>query len=200
MIKKIFFVFALALISQLIVSCVNCNCLPIKTVYYTNTALLLRNMDFSLAEPKISNAAIISGANYGIQIQLQTEIIVLNKKQIRFGLMQAAYACSCPEDDFIAKDNIASLKIFSNNDFDATHPKNTDLSLYFKAKRNNAMVTITDYIAAIKDQFDVYPNNFYEGVFLQTMPTLNKKHRFKIVITLTDGRVLEAETTEVELT
>ncbi|RZK33302.1 MAG: DUF5034 domain-containing protein [Pedobacter sp.] len=199
MIKKIFFVLALALISQLIVSCVDCNCLPIKTVYYTNKALLLKNMDFSLAEPRISNAGIISGANFGIQIQLQTEMIISYKMQVKWGFMQPAYACSCPEDNFIAKDNIASLTIFSNNDFDVAHPKNTDLSLYFKAKRNNVMVPITDYIATINDQKYGYPNNFYEGIFLQTMPTSNKKHKFKVVITLTDGRILEAETTEIEL-
>jgi hypothetical protein len=124
---------------------------------------------------------------------------VSNKSQISVGLMQSAYACSCPEDNFIAKDNIALLTIFSNNDFDVAHPKNTDLSLYFNAKINNVMVPITDYIATINDQKYGYPNNFYEGVFLQTMPTSNRKHKFRVVITLTDGRILEAETSEVEL-
>lgn len=199
MIKKIAFVFAFALMTQLIVACVNCNCPPIRTIYYTNKGISLKNMDAALPQPSVTNAGIIASTKYGIQVQLLTQQLTLLKPRITFGIMQSAYACSCPEDDFIAKEDIFSLKVFSDQDFDSTHPKNTDLSLYFKAKRYDTLLPIIDYIKSSKDMGYISSYDFYEGIFLQVAPSANKKHKFKVVITLTDGRTLEAETTEVEL-
>ncbi|TCD12552.1 DUF5034 domain-containing protein [Pedobacter frigidisoli] len=199
MIKKILYVFILALMAQLIVACVNCNCPPIRTIYYTNKGISLKNMDSALPQPSVTNTGIIASTKYGIQIQLLTQQLTLSKPQISWGLMQSAYACKCPEDDFIAKEGILSLKVFSDQDFDSTHPKNTDLSLYFKAKRYDKLLPIIDYIKSSKDMGYISSYDFYEGIFLQVAPTVSKKHKFKIVITLSDGRTLEAETTEVEL-
>lgn len=92
-----------------------------------------------------------------------------------------------------------TLEIFSNNDFDASHPKNTDLSSYFKVKISNNLNTITEYIKYINKFYQTSSNPFYWGTFLQVAPTLNKKHKFRLKMTLSDGRILEAETTEVEL-
>ncbi len=199
MIKKISSVFLLALISQLIVACINCNCPPVKTVYFNNKGISLKNMDLSLPQSMVTNSGHITATNYGIQIDLIKEFLILNKQPINWGIMQSAYACSCGEDNFISKEDILSLKIFSNEDFDADHPKNTDLSLYFKAKKYNVMVPVADYIKSLKDFNNVFKDAFYEGIFLQVTPKINKKHKFKVIITLSDGRILEAETTEVEL-
>ncbi len=200
MIKKIFFVFALTLISQLIAGCVDCNCDPIRTVYFSKKNLSLKNMDASLPDPMLTNALIISSENYGIQFQLLTEQIASTKPRIKWGLIQTAHACKCAEDTRIAKEDILSVEIFSNNDFDASHPKNTDLSLYFKAKRLNSKISIAEYIKTLKDFDYLSIGAFNEGVFLQVKPSIGKKHKFKVRIYLSDGRILEAETTEVELT
>ncbi|MGM9474781.1 DUF5034 domain-containing protein [Pedobacter sp. GSP4] len=199
MIKKVLYILGLALISQLIVACVNCNCPPTRNIYFTNKALSLKNMDKSLPDSMVTNSRIISNANYGIQVRLQTTLLTMRKQQLNWGLMQTAYACSCNDDNFIAKERVVSLKIVSNNDFDASHPKNTDLTLYFKARKGVTMISIADYIKTANELgYDtMYP--FYEGVFLQAAPSINKKHQFKLTITLSDGRILEAETTEVEL-
>ena len=199
MIRKIILVFAFALISQLIAGCVDCNCQPSKTIYFTKKGLLLKNMDASLPQPMVSNAGIITSANYGIQIQFLIENLVSRKQQVKWGLMQSAYACSCVEDTFLPKEDILSVEIFSNNDFDSTHPKNTDLSLYFKVKRYATTIPIADYIKSLKDLNSLAGNAFYDGVFLQVAPSINKKHKFKVRVALSDGRVLEAETIEVEL-
>jgi len=199
MIKRIFFVLGLALMAQVIVACVNCNCPPTRTIYFTNSGLLLKNMDLSLTQSMVTNSATISSANYGIQVQLQTTLLTMGKQHANWGLMQSAYACSCNEDEFIGKESISALKIVSNSDFDISHPKNTDLSLYFKARKGATMISIADYIKSLKEF--KYDNKyaFYEGIFLQATPTTSKKHQFKLIITLSDGRILEAETTEVEL-
>lgn len=200
MIKKIFFVLGLALMAQLIVACVNCNCPPTRTIYFTNKGLLLKNLDLSLPQPMLTNSGTVSSANYGIQVLLQTVLLTKGKQHTNWGLMQSAYACSCDNDNFISKEAILSLKIVSNNDFDTSHPKNTDLSLYFKARKGATLIPIADYIKTSNDiNYDIM-YAFNEGVFLQVTPNVNKKHKFKLTITLSDGRILEAETTEIELT
>lgn len=200
MIKKILLVFGLALISQLIGSCINCHCTSPQTIYFTNKGTSLKNLDSSLPQPKVTSAGTISSTNYGIQIQLITQQITSRKQQISWGLIQSAYACSCVEDDYIAKEGFSSIKIFSDNDFDDTHPKGTDLSLYFKAKSDDTMISLADYLKSFKDFKYIPPIIFYEGVFLQVPPKSGKRHKFKVSITLSDGRILESETTEVELT
>lgn len=200
MIKKILFVFGLALMSQLIVACINCNCPPVRTIYFTSKGLSLKNMDLSLPQPMVTNSGTISSANYGIQVQLQTTLLTMGTQHRTWGLMQSAYACSCNEDEFIGKEHILSLKIVSSNDFDTNHPKNTDLSLYFKAIKGATIIPIADYIKSSNELNYNIMYAFSEGIFLQAAPNMNKKHKFKLILTLSDGRIIEAETSEVELT
>ena len=199
MIKKVLFVFVIAVVLQTIAGCVDCNCGPIKKIYFTRKGLSLKNMNSALPLPMVTDTGIISSANYGIQVRLLTEHLAVRKQKINWGLIQTAQACSCPEDDFIPKEDIASVEIFSNNDFDAAHPKNTDLSLYFKVKNYKVTTPIAEHIKRLKDSNYIARQAFYDGVFLQTGPASSKKHKFKVRITLSDGRILEAETTEVEL-
>lgn len=199
MIKKIIFVFALGLAVQTITGCVDCNCGPTKDVFFTKKSLSLKNIDSALPHPMVSTAAIIPSVRYGIQVQIATEQIALRKQSINWGLMQTAYACSCDVDDTIPKEDIVTIEIFSNNDFDASHPKNTDLNLYFKVKHYNNLFSIVDYIKFIKGSRDFAMSSFNDGILLQTAPQISKKHKFRLKITLSDGRILEAEAPEVEL-
>ncbi len=203
MIKKIFFVYALALTLQLFTAgCVDCNCGPVKDIYFTAFGVAVKNIDAALPQPMTTDANVISSANYGIHIGMQMRQLVLRKQHINWGLIQTAQACSCDEGNFIAKEDILSLEIFSNNDFDATHPKNTDLSLYFKVKNNQKMLSIVDYLKSYKTlPYASKPSKlaFYDNVFLQVAPSSNKKHKFRVKITLSDGTILTAETNEVEL-
>ncbi|WP_443936741.1 DUF5034 domain-containing protein [Pedobacter sp. MW01-1-1] len=198
MIKKIVFVFGFVLITQLLAACVDCDCPPARTIYFTNKGLSLSHLDLSTQAIATSAGKVLS-KNYGIRVEMKTDMLTLHKPRMSWSLMSAAYACSCQEDNFISKENIISLKIVSNNDFDATHPKNTDLSLYFKARKGVTFIPILDYI---KSSDDYYGRRyaFSEGIFLQVPPTNSTKHAFKVIITLSDNRVIEAETTEIELT
>jgi hypothetical protein len=199
MIKKIFIVFALALSMQLISGCMDCNCGPVKSILYTKNGLTLSNLDSSLPEPMITKEAKIASSKFGIRMQVQTKDLAFRKPKLKFGLIATANACKCATDDFVAKEDIAALQIFSNNDFDISHPKDTDLSLYFNVKTYNSLISVKDYIQQLKNTTEASSAVFYRGLFLQTAPTLSKKHKFRLKITLSDGRILEAETTEVEL-
>ncbi len=156
-------------------------------------------MDAALPQPMITSSNVISSTKYGIYIQLLTEQLALRKQHINWALIQTAQACSCAEDEFIPKEDILSIEIFSNNDFDASHPKNTDLSLYFKVKRYINLISIADYMKSLKDSRYLSRYPFNEGIFLQVTPTSNKNHKFRLRIALSDGRILESETPEVEL-
>ncbi|KQB99520.1 DUF5034 domain-containing protein [Pedobacter sp. Hv1] len=202
MIKKIFFVFALALSLQLISGCVDCNCGPIKDIYWTVFGISAKNIDVALPQPTTTDVNVIASANYAIQIEIKKRQLVLRKRQINWGLIQTAQACDCAYN-FMDKEDVLSLEIFSTNDFDASHPKNTDLSLYFKVKKDQTLMSIADYIKS----YNNLPSSSSPGAFsfsngfrLQVAPSTNKKHKFMIRITLSDGRILETETTEVELT
>lgn len=205
MIKKIFFVFALAFTLQLISGCVDCHCGPIKDANLDIIGLAVKNMDNALPYPRVTNASAVTSANYGIQIGLATKQLVFKKQNINWSLIQTAQACSCANPNIILKQEVVSIAIFSNNDFDANHPKNTDLSAYFKAKSNDspAMLTIAEHLQAVKTSnyksSEVHKIPFYHGLFLQVPPSSHKKHQFRVKITLSDGAILEAETPEVEL-
>lgn len=151
MIRKLFIVFAFALITQLISGCVDCNCGLVRTIPYTKKGLTLNILDASLPEPMIAKDSVIATSKFGLRMQVLTEDLALLKPAIKLGLMATANACSCPENDFIAQEDIASIQIFSNNDFDINHPKNKDLSLYFKVKTYNSLIAITDYIKQLKN-------------------------------------------------
>ncbi|SFH30137.1 DUF5034 domain-containing protein [Pedobacter insulae] len=200
MIKKVLFVFGLALIVQTITGCVDCNCGPIRKIYITKTGLTLNALDSSLPQPMVSQTGVIASANFGFQLLLRTAHVAVRKQQVNWRLIQTAQACSCAEDDFISKEDVLSVEIFSNNDFDASHPKNTDLSVYFEVKNYKTMVPLAEYIKRIKDSNYLARTAFFEGIFLTNAPTINKMHKFRVKITLSDGRILEAETPEVELT
>lgn len=200
MIKRIFLIVTLVSIIQLISGCIDiCNCPKQKKINYTNKDLSLINIDSSMPQAMITNSAKISTTNFGIRVNLITEQVALIKPKIHWGLIQTAYACSCAEDEYISKEDFVALEIFSNNDFDINHPKNTDLSPYFKVKRGVPLVSVSEYISYLKSNEYYRKFAFNEGVFLQVAPTLSKKHKFRFRITLSDGRVLEAEAPEVEL-
>lgn len=197
MIKKLLFVFGFVLTLQIITGC--CDCEPIRKIYFTRKGLSLKNLDATLPQPGLTNDSVISSTKYGIQIQLLNTQLALDKKRINWGLIQQAQACKCAGDDFIPKENILSIKIFSTNDFDTSHPRNTDLSLYFKVKKYNTTVPITEYIKSLIDYPYMANTAFFEGIFLQVAPSMAKRHKFRLEIALSDGRILAAETTEVEL-
>jgi len=199
MIKKVLFVIALGLSLQLITGCVDCNCGPNQTFHTTTKTLLVNNIDSTLPEPMTANSAVINANNYGFKMQLLSDRVAQKNQKVNWGFIQKAYACSCAEDIYKSKEHILTLEIFSNNDFDASHPKNTDLSAYFKVKIYNNLNTMIEYVKYINKFYQSSSNPFYWGIFLQAVPSLSKKHKFRIKITLSDGRILEAETTEVEL-
>ncbi len=201
MIKKVLLIFVLGLSLQLITGCDICKCTPSKDINFTRSSLSLQNLDATLPHPYYTKDSVISSTKYGIQLRLNAIILASRPIPRSFGFIQTAQACSCPEPLFVAKEDVLAIEIFSTNDFNSSHPKNTDLSSFFKLKLSaNNLLTIDSYFQYLKKFPSKNYSAFFEGLYLQNAPEQSKKHKFRVRVTLSDGRILAAETAEVELT
>jgi hypothetical protein len=186
----------------------SCRCDKSATsVSYSHQTLLVKNLDNSGQYAIETNSTQINKNAYGIRLTLirEKEIVAYIRKQNNSIFVQSAYAISvrCPEYIYSAKDSIVSIKIFTLNDFDEQHLENSDISDYFRIKN----LKIEDYLASIDYKYVSYRMEEFEDIMrelridllLMTTSTMTNNHQFKIQIILSDGRILEQETTKVQL-
>lgn len=200
--RKILLFLLLPLIAETVISC--CHCLEPVLKRYTNKTLLIDNLDNSNNEPVISTSGSVAKTAYGIRIHLSREkIACINRSRSVFIQSAFAYKCDCPPpNQFLPEDSITSIKVFTVNDFDATHSANSDISDYFKVYTAYlfTFTTIPDYLRNTSPV--LYSENELEvklDLLLMTPPSFNNQHRFRVQITLSDGRVLQQETSEIQL-
>jgi hypothetical protein len=201
--NKIFIIILFPLIAEVAVSC--CDCLTTTSGRYTHKNILVHNIDNSGSEIKATTANSVYKEAFGIRIKLNREktACFIPRHSI---FIQTAYATSCdcpPEIEFLAKDSVTTIKIFTLNDFDAKHSANSDISDYFKVfdQQHFSFSTISGFLK--KDNTTLFNERELEAtlnLLLMTPPSLNKNHSFKIVINLSDGRILQGITTPIDLT
>lgn len=199
-IKKIIIIFLFALIVQLIVSCCG-GCGEPLELHYTNKEIIISSLDNRGEVPLVSSSTTFIKTAYGIRINFTRENIACIKKTNTFFIQSAnALSCKCPPDHYLPRDSITSLKIFTLNDFDSNHSANSDISDYFKVFKKNTFTPISSYLK--NSDSSLYYNQGYNqdtDILLMSPPTINNKHKFKVQIILSDGRVLEQETLLIEL-
>ena len=199
-IKKLIIIILFPLIAEIVVSC--CQCTDSLVLYYTNKTLSISNLDNRGSEPIVSSSPSFIKTAYGIRINLVRENIACIK-QTNYFIIQSANATSCrcpPITQFLPRDSITSLKIFALNDFDLNHSANSDISDYFKVYKQYSFASINDYLKNLDST--VYDEQEFDlgiDLLLMTAPTLSSKHKFKVQIILSDGRMLEQETSLTEL-
>lgn len=198
--KKIIFILLLPLILEIVVSC--CECIEPIFQNYTNKAITINNLDNSGREPIVSASTSILKTAYGIRIQLLGEKIACIERPISI-FIQSAFAtkCDCPPSyQFLPKDSITSIKILSLNDFNSNHSANSEISDYFKVYKYYSFSTIQDYLkntpAVLNYESDLA---IKIDLLLMTAPTIDNQHKFRVQITLSDGRILEQDTSIIEL-
>jgi hypothetical protein len=178
---------------------------PTKYGEYSYKTLLLKNLDYSeIHTPRQSDSVQFDENAYGIRLHLTREkIVIAYRKQINSILIQSAYALStnCPPEYILsAKDSIVSIKILTLNDFDDQHSKNSDITAYFKVF---AFSDVKDYVAGMSHTFEGERYNFEDGLRLDlklmVAPTTTHNQQFKVIVELSDGRILEQQTTEIQL-
>lgn len=198
--KKIIFILLLPLILEIVVSC--CECVDPIFQNYTNKAISINNLDNSGKEPIVSASTAIIKTAYGIRIQLHREKIACIEGPNSI-FIQSAFATSCdcpPPYQFLPKDSITTIKILSLNDFNSNHSANSEISDYFKVFNHYSFSTIQEYLKNTRSVLN-YESEFEIKIdlLLMTAPTINNQQKFRVQITLSDGRILEQETSIIEL-
>jgi len=186
-------------------SCLECK--PPTPASYSHNTLLLKNLDNSGASAVETENLQINKNAYGIRLYIITEKRTFAcEKQTNSFFIQSAYATSVPDCyDYIysAIDSIVSIKIFTLNDFDNQHSENSDITDYFRVAQ--AYSSIEEYAKNINythecNDFETLPwKDIRIDLFLMTTPTTTNNQQFKIQVKLSDGRILEQQTSEIEL-
>ncbi len=201
-IKKIILILALPLILDLIVSCCDC---PNSIVYkYSFKNYEVNHLDNSGSGIIISSSNSIIKTAYGIRLTINNEQIAQNRcNPTKF--IQGAYAmvdCRCPPPVIYNPiDSIIGIKIYCLTDFDNNHLANSEISEYFKVYNYHYYQTIQDYIKQWNFPiFDKSEFNSSIDLLLMSPPTFtSNSHSFKIQIYLSDNRIIEKQTTSINL-
>jgi hypothetical protein len=140
---------------------------------------------------------------------MRSETVAYSGREM-FSFFQSAYAfdCACEDDERVAKDSLKAFRIIALKDVDVDHPANSDVSEYFKVYTNDYRFfqTIDSYFgfqdASLYDRWTPGAGDLVWTVdlLLMTIPDHGGTYQFKIQLVLSDGRVLEGETTPIELT
>ncbi|MDF2189553.1 DUF5034 domain-containing protein [Paraflavitalea sp. CAU 1676] len=198
--KKVIFLLLLPLIAEVVVSC--CNCVEPVIQRYTNKTISVFNLNNSGAEPQVTTADTVAKRAFGIRVQLEREKMACLQKS-RSLFIQSAYAFGCrcpPPTQYRPKDSIEAIRILTLNDFDNTHLAGADVSTYFKVYKPYYFLTIGDYVK------NTSPTLFTDeelkpaiDLLLMAPPAGGAEHRFRVQIRLSDGRILESDTSPIKL-
>jgi hypothetical protein len=207
---KVLVLLSLPFMAQVFAAC--CECLDTVLKNYSNKIMTVANLDNSGIQPVVTNSSSVPKNAYGIKVEIQREIVACAQKQIPTFFSSAyALSCECPPTLAIAaKDSIVSFKVFSVYDFDDDHPANSDISEFFRVTDYDAYATIPQYLSTqssfrysrfgyskwtltAEDQL-----NFEITLLLLTAPKINSANKFRVDITLSDGRIFEQETIEID--
>lgn len=195
MIKKTALIILLFSIARFIVSC--CYCSKIEFYNYTYDSVRVYNIDNS--GPAAVNASdhVLKSA-YGFVLCPYTTAITQRSPSLPFSI-ESAYAtgkCDCDTPEYIgtSKDTIASIVITTNNDFDATHPANSDVSDLFKIYDHYAYSTISEYIKA-----ETFHQTNCLTFLLMVPPPAPGNQQFSVEVKMKDGRIFKKETPIIQL-
>ncbi len=183
-IRKIAAVFLLALVADLIVSCCNCDDVP---RYNTHDRISVYNLDNGGASPFTAMGPVPRSA-YGIRLIIKMEEKSDAAAQTLFMGKACAFDCDCASNMF-ATETVTDIKIKT---------RGNDITSGFMVKNfSMPYITVEEFVTQIND----YPQPEREATLLLiASPGEAGLYSFLIEITLSDGRVLSAQTDEIELT
>jgi hypothetical protein len=163
--------------------------------------LEIDHLDNSGSAAIVTSGPSVPKEAYGIQLRLGLEKVACNQPmKTHFISTSYAFSCDCPPPELIPRDSVANIEIFTTNDFDEFHLANSDVSEYFKIFTGSNYVTIQDILPNLsRIYYYDYESITTTELLLMTAPALNENHSFKLVMTLSDGRIFEASTSPIIL-
>ena len=186
----------------------SCRCDVEQHKKYSHKALFLKNLDNSGEKAIVSESLQHNKNAYGIRLNFQIEekLATVRVKQINSFFIQSAYATSVESCPYVYQsvESIVSIKVFTLHNFDNLHTENTDITEYFKVAQTYSSVedylSNRDFQKAIRDYGSfINLGKFEIDLMLMTPPTTNNRQQFKVRVELSDGRIFEEQTTEIEL-
>ena len=200
-ISRVLFLLLFPLIAEIFVACCDCNIVT-KTEYYVTKALTISLLDNSGKEPTEATHTTINKKAFGLR--LKTERIISVKTSVPKTLFISAanaFSCECPPPYVIQpRDSVVSINIITMNNFDASHSANSDISNYFKVYELHNFSTINTFIKYQQNElYDKEQLNLSLDLLLITPPSLSTPHVFKVIVSLSDGRMMEAQTPAINL-
>ena len=191
-------------------SCCDCDSITVSCKY-SHKALSLKLLDNSGAAVIESEALQLNKNAFGIRLYLTREgceecgenTVSQNIKQLSTFFAQSAYAficCDCPPDfAYLPLERIESIKIFTLNNFDSAHPEGSDITDYFRSAGGSFQKVENLVSSLYYDWAMQLPSDLTIDLLLMVAPTTDNKQQFKIEVALSDGRILEQQTPEIEL-
>ena len=200
---KVLLVIIIPVFIEILVSC--CNCPAIRYSTYMHCSVEISNVDNSGERPILTKSDTIKKDSYGISASIKrSENICKIYKPQQSIFFQSAYATSCncpPEFEYSARNRIIAINVVTLEDFDATHPANTDVSEYFMVYNFSKEDSINNYIKNLETTLyfvqEEDPLQFY--LLLKTPPTSGSKQQFRVDISLSDESLLSMQTNLLEL-
>ena len=196
--SKIILLLTLPLFVELISSC--CSCPEPIHAKYSNCGITLENLDNSGENTIIAMSDSIPKNDYGIMVALNLSLDICKTTPHSSFFISTAVACSCPNDSYTPRQGISAINIYTVNDFDTIHNANSDITDYFSVVYGDSFISIDTYLNYYDGElygYDDYQRLF--DILLTSSPTIGSKHRFKVILTLADGKEIIEETTEVIL-
>lgn len=172
-----------------------CQCADSVIKKYTNKNLSLVNLDNTGVIPFETNSDSIKKTAYGIRLKLEREEYVRTQVTSLFS-SACAYSCRCPPATvYRPQDSILSFQIITINDFDSTHKAGADIAPYFHIYENHKFLTTLEFLEKYNTSFNLQREfSLSIDFLLMNVPVLGLSHQFKLVLNLSDGRILEVNT------
>lgn len=214
MARRIVLILLAPFMIEIAIGCCDCDdYYPLVTRQYTNQHIQLDNLDNRGNAPVVSTSGSVLKEAYGVRVHLYRDLLARSgAPRAGFITPAQAFSCDCSRDAKVSpKDSITAIHIVTRYDFDASHPAGSDISDLFRVHTevfpNQDLVTLDAYIR--------YPDLLYKSdaydaveafiaalafdILLMEAPAAGGLHRFNIQLALSDGRILEQETAEIEL-
>lgn len=198
--RKVIFVLIVIFLTRLVTSCCRCN-EPGKMHYYFDT-VSVHNLDNSGEIVRISTSERILKEAFGLEVDLtiKKESKHFRPRSIDFSAANATY-CECLYEQYLPKDTISSLSIFTLNTFDGNKIAGSDISSYFKVVMPNGFISIDQYLKLPETIYGNWlPEKEQITLYLLQPPTnLEEKHSFKVEIGFSNGELVSLTSNPVYL-
>ncbi|MCC6288202.1 MAG: DUF5034 domain-containing protein [Chitinophagaceae bacterium] len=198
--KKVIILLLVPFATEVFISCCDCN--EPQLFKYTNQSFDVKHLDNQGQSPVIpSNGTALKEA-YGLRMTLTCETTVFKQAPVSFFINRSyAFSCGCdPEIQYLAKDSVIAIHIITLDDFDNQHLAGSDISEYFKLHSQHTFISIAEYLQKIATIFYYdNPKTIILDALLMQPPLQSGNYRFKIKMTLSDGRSFTAEPSTIEL-